>query len=58
MKYTPKQVKKALVAAATFVTQLIALGVLDGTAALVAAAVVTALGTYGVFAATNEEVPA
>lgn len=53
MKYKPAQVKKAIVAAATFAANLVAAGVLEGTAALVVMAAVSALGVYGVFAVTN-----
>lgn len=53
MKYTPAQLKKAIVAAATFAANLVVAGVIDGSAALIVMAAVSALGVYGVFAVTN-----
>ena len=55
MKYTPAQVKKALVAAATGVTQAITLGLIDGTAEKVVLCVLSAVGVYGVFAIKNAD---
>lgn len=49
----PAQIKKALVAAATFAANLVAAGVLSGTPAIVVMCVISALGVYGVYAATN-----
>lgn len=54
IKYTPGQVKKALVAASTVALNLVAAGVFTGTTALVIQAVVSALGVYGVFAVEND----
>lgn len=54
-KIKPAQVKKAIVAAATFAANLVAAGVLDGTVALVVMAAVSALGVYGVYAAKNAD---
>ena len=58
MSYTPAQIRKAVVAGATFVvnllTILLAVGGILPVAALPYVAVVLALaGTYGVFAARN-----
>ena len=53
MTYSPAQIRKALIALAAFAANLVAAGVLSGTAALVVMAAVSAAGTYGVFAATN-----
>ena len=55
MKYTPAQVKKAIVAAATFAANLVAAGVIDGKASLIVMAAVSALGVYGVFAVKNAD---
>lgn len=52
---SPAEVRKALVAAATFAANLVASGVLDGTAALVVMALISALGVYGVYQATNAD---
>jgi hypothetical protein len=53
MKYKPAQVKKAAVAAVTFAANLVAAGVIDGRAALIVMAAVSAAGVYGVFKVTN-----
>lgn len=55
LRYTPSQLKKAGVALATFVTEAISLGVLDGTAEKVALCLLAAAGTYGVFAVKNAD---
>lgn len=55
MKYKPKQVRKAGVAAATFITQAIALGLLDGAAEKYALCALAAAGVYGVFAVKNAD---
>lgn len=55
MKYTPAQVRKALVAAATFAANLVAAGVIDGKAALIVMAGISALGVYGVFKVENAD---
>lgn len=54
-KYKPAQIKKAAVAAATAVTEAIALGLLDGTSEKVALCGLAAAGVYGVFAAQNAD---
>lgn len=54
-KYSPAQLKKVGVAAATAVTEAISLGLLDGTPERVALCVLAALGTFGVFAVKNAD---
>jgi len=51
----PAEIRKALVALATFVAQLIALGVLPAEAVPYVLAGLAALGTYGVYAVKNAE---
>lgn len=51
--YTPAQLRKAGVALATFATNLVVAGVIDGQVALIVMALVSAAGTYGVFAVKN-----
>jgi hypothetical protein len=53
--YKPAQVKKAVVAAATFAANLVAAGVIDGQLALVVMAGISALGVFGVFAVKNAD---
>lgn len=50
----PAQVRKALVAVATGVTQAISLGLLEGDVEKVVLCVLAALGAYGVYAVENE----
>lgn len=49
----PAQIRKALVAAATFAANLVAEGVLSGTPALIVMAAISALGVYGVYQVKN-----
>jgi hypothetical protein len=56
--YTPKQIRKALVGAATFVTQAIALGLVPDPYDKWSFAALSALGTYGIFAVRNDDAPA
>lgn len=50
---TPAEIRKALVAAATFLASLVAYGVVPEAAVPYVLALLGALGTYGVYAVPN-----
>lgn len=53
LNYTPAQIRKVLVFVATTATEVVALGLLDGTAEKVVLAGLAVLGSFGIFAVKN-----